>query len=340
MTGVRYASVMRIVLLLLLALLAGTPAQADPLAIRAAWSKVPPELLPLLLEKKDLFQLQGKSYTVDAVNFAQSATALRAMAAGKIDLAALSSVEFAVAVQNAGLDDLRILADGYQDGVEGHYSDEFMVRGDSPIHAIDDLAGKVAAVNAAGTMDEIGLTLMLRRYGLEEGASYRRVELPAGLMGAMLEARKVDLAALPAPFSYVLRDRGSPRTLFTLGDALGPTEGLMLVARAGFVDANRPALEDFFTDYLRALGWFLDPDHHDEAVLIAAELTHLPEPLLSGYLFGNGDYFHDPEARPNLAALQSTMDKLQSAGILAQPVDIASHADLGPIEAAARRQGD
>jgi len=37
------------------------------------------------------------------------------------------------AIAKAGLDDLRVIADELQDGVEGYYSDEYMVRNDSPI---------------------------------------------------------------------------------------------------------------------------------------------------------------------------------------------------------------
>jgi sulfonate transport system substrate-binding protein len=321
----------------LLFLLAAATARADPLAIRVAWTQGPAQLLPLLLEKKDLFAHERTSYTVETVAFAQSATALRAMAAGKIDFEALSPIEFAVAVENAGLDDLRIVAEEFRDGAEGYYSAEFMVRDESPIRTVDDLAGRVAAVDAAESMAGAGLTLMLRRYGLEEGKDYRRVELPLGLMGAILEGRKIDLAALPAPFSYALRERARPRTLFTLKDAIGPSEGLMLVARAQFLDQNRAALEDFFADYLIALHWFLDPDHRAEAVLIAADVTHLPQDLLETYLFTDADYFHDPGARPDLGNLQRTINLLQQAGILGAPLDVRSHADLGLIEAAAQR---
>jgi sulfonate transport system substrate-binding protein len=326
---------MRWCLALLLLVTCGGAAAA-PLDIRIAWSTIPAELTPVLFEKKDLLDHLGRSYAVQFVHFGASDTALRALAAGDIDIAAFSPVTFAVAVRNAGMDDLRIVADGYEDGVPRHYASEFLVREDSAIATVEDLAGKVLAVDAAGGLYDLALQAMLRRHGLGRG-DYRAVEAPLANLGAMLDRRKIDLAALGAPLSYMVKGHGLARTLFTLRDALGPTPGLMLVARANFLDRNRAALGDFFEDYLRALRWFLDPAKRDEAVLIVAEVSHLPRPLLAQYLFTAGDYLRDRDARPDLGALQKTMGALRDLGFLDIAIDVRHYADLSFIVGAAAR---
>ncbi|HXQ53358.1 MAG TPA: ABC transporter substrate-binding protein [Stellaceae bacterium] len=327
----------RLALVMAAMILAGAAEGGERLVIRIAWATVPAELTPVLFEKKDMLDHLGSSYTVEHLHFGPSATVLQALAAGEIDIAALSPATFALAIRNAGLEDLRAVADDYQDGVAKRYSSEFMVRDAGPIRAVEDLRGRVVAVEAQGSMADLGLKTMLRRHGLEDVGFYREVEPPLANMGAMLEAGNIDLAALPAPFTYVLKARGSVRTLFTLRDALGPSQGLMLVARAGFLDAHRAALADFFEDYLRALRWFLDPAHRDEAVMIVASFTRAPRAMFDDYLFTADDYYRDPDARPNLAAVQKAMDALRAEGIIDIAIDARPYADPSFVEEAGRR---
>jgi NitT/TauT family transport system substrate-binding protein len=328
---------MRAVLAIAVLLVAAFAARAAPLPIRVAWTSVPAELTPVLLEKKDLLDRLGKSYTVEPVHFGESATVVRALAAGEIDLAALPPPAFAFAVRNAGLDDLRIVADLYRDGAPHHYASEFLVREASGIRTIDDLAGKILAVDALGGMSDLALRVMLQKHGIDPRQGAHIAVAPVANQGAMLEAGKIDLAALGAPFSYMLTGRGTARPLFTLRDALGPSDGLVLVARAGFVAENHAALVDFFEDHLRALRWFLDPAHRDEAVLIVASFTHAPRALYDDYLFTDGDYFRDRGARPDVAALQHSIDALRDMGFLDIAIDVRHYVDLNLIDEAAKR---
>jgi NitT/TauT family transport system substrate-binding protein len=312
-------------------------AQAAPLPIRIAWTAVPAELTPVLLEQKDLLDHLGSSYAVEPVHFGETATVVRALAAGEIDLAALSPPALAFAVRNAGLDDLRIVADLYQDGVPRHYASEFLVRDGSDIRTIEDLAGKTLAVDALGGMSDLALRTALQKHGLDPQHDARIAVAPLPSQGAMLEAGKIDLAALGAPFSYRLKGRGTARPLFSIRDALGPSEGLVLVARDGFIQENRAALVDFLEDHLRALRWFLTPAHRDEAVQIVASFTRAPRALYDDYLFTDADYFRDRAARPDLAALQRSMDALRDLGFLDIAVDVRHYVDLSLIEEAAKR---
>ena len=314
-----------------------TAAQAAPLTIREAWISVPAELTPVLLEKKDLLDRLGDTYTVEPVHFGDSATVVRALAAGEIDLAALPPPAFAFAVRNAGLDDLRIVADLYRDGAPRHYASEYLVRDGSAIRTIDDLTGKTLAVDALGGMSDLALRVTLQKHGIDPRQGARIAVAPVANQGAMLEGGKIDLAALGAPFSYMLTGRGTARPLFTLRDALGPSDGLILVARAGFVGQNRAALVDFFADHLRALRWFLDPAHRDEAVLIVASFAHAPRALYDTYLFTQADYFRDRNARPDVAALQHSIDALHDMGFLDIAIDVRHYVDLDVVNEAAKR---
>ena len=76
---------------------------------------------------------------------------ITALATGEVDIAPFAYSTIPNAVQNAGLTDLRIMADEFQDGVEGYYTNQFMVRKDSAIRNVEDLKGKIVATNGAGS---------------------------------------------------------------------------------------------------------------------------------------------------------------------------------------------
>jgi ABC-type nitrate/sulfonate/bicarbonate transport systems, periplasmic components len=96
------------------------------------------------------------------------------------------------------MDDLRIIADEFRDGVEGYYSQEYMVLADGPIKKVDDLKGKVVMTNAAGSAVDVAMRAMLRKYGLEDKRDYTIVESAFPTMRAMLAEKKVDM--IPASF--------------------------------------------------------------------------------------------------------------------------------------------
>lgn len=319
------------------ALLLAPGVAAEPLKIRIAWTTVPGQLTPVLFEKADQLRHHGISYVVTHTHFAGSGPMVTGLGTGEVDLAPLAPSSFGLALQNARLDDLRIVTDDYQDGVAGRYTGEFLVRADSPIAGIEDLKGKVLAVNAVGGGSDSALRAMLRRHRLEDRRDYTVVETSFGNMAAMLYDRKVDLISQVLPFSQALHREGRVRTLFTMRDVFGTTQSLFNVARAGFLEKNRAALDDFFEDYVRSLRWFLDPVHRDEAVRIVAQFNKQPVATFAPYLFTVEDNYRDPDARPNLEALQANMRQQKELGFLSLDVDVAAHADLSFIDEAVKR---
>src|SRR5919197_176274 len=80
-----------------------------------------------------------------------------AFAAGELDIADLAYSSFALAIQNAGMDDLRVIADETPDGVEGYYTGPFVVLRDGPVKRIEDLKGKVLASVGPGAAVDIAM---------------------------------------------------------------------------------------------------------------------------------------------------------------------------------------
>jgi sulfonate transport system substrate-binding protein len=126
------------------------------------------------------------------------------------------------------------------------------------------------------------------------------------------------------------------RPLFSMTDAVGPTQFAMWVMRKSFIDQNRAAIVDFMEDSMRIERWYLDPKNHDAAAQIASNVTKQP-PERFGWLFTKDDYYRSPDMRPDLGALQKNVDTTHELGFVQASFDVKAHSDLSMIEEAAKR---
>jgi len=323
-----------------IALFAGA-ACAEPVKIRMAYVVPVANWGSILFEKPGLAKHMGKSYTFEATHYQGTPPQITALANNELDIADLAFSSFTLAVENAGMSDLRVIADEFQDGVDGYYSDEFFVLKDSPIKTIKDLKGKVLATNAAGSAVDIVMRAMLRKNGVDDLKDVSVVEAAFPNMYAMLAEKKVDVIPGVVPFSFNPKLRAEGRVLFTQKEAVGRTQMILWAARAGFLQKNHAAMLDFMEDAIRAVHWWLDPKNHKEAVEIAARVSKRPAESFDKWLFlkdgQSGDYYRDPNLVPDLKALQANVDLQHKLGLLKASVDISKHSDLSVVREAAKR---
>jgi NitT/TauT family transport system substrate-binding protein len=319
------------------ALAVATAARADePVKIRASWVAPLANWASILLEKKDLAQHAGKSYVMEQVRYAGTPLIITALANRELEIGSLAYSTLALAVGNAGMDDLRIIGDEFQDGVEGYYSQEFMVLKDGPIHKVEDLKGKVVATNAVGSAVDVAMRAMLHKHGLEDRRDYTVVEAAFPAMRAMLAEKKVDIIPGVLPFSLDPDLRKIAQPLFVQREAIGLTDMIVWTARKPFLDKNRAAMVDFMEDTLRIVHWYVDPANHREATEFAARVTRQPAAQLD-WLFTKQDEFHDPNMMPNLGALQSNVDLTRDLGLVRSSIDVKKQTDLSIVQEAAAR---
>src|SRR5579872_7246706 len=84
---------------------------AEPVHIRIGWVVVPSDLAPLMFAKPGLAPHAGKSYVPELTHFSGTSSIVTALAAGELDSAAIAYSTFAIAIENAGLKDLRVVSD-------------------------------------------------------------------------------------------------------------------------------------------------------------------------------------------------------------------------------------
>ncbi|GIX48331.1 MAG: hypothetical protein KatS3mg131_2542 [Candidatus Tectimicrobiota bacterium] len=312
-------------------LMAALPALAQP-KLRVGYVVVPIQLGPLIFANDKLTVHKGKSYTVEFIHFRGSAPQLTALVAGELEIAALAFSTFAAGIVNAR-QDLVALADIARDGPS--FSTVYGVLADSPIQTIPDLKGKVLAINAKGGAVDMAARIVLLQHGLKPGLDVTFIEAQFGAMEAMLRQRKTDVATFVAPFWAAAQRKGGIRPLFYQRDGLGTTQFLLYVARREYVAQHRQVLVDWLEDYVRGTRWFLDPANREEALALTAAFTKRPPSAYADWAFLPGkDYYHDPDGRLDLQALQRNIDALQELGILRRSFPVADHTDASLLEAA------
>jgi sulfonate transport system substrate-binding protein len=311
-------------------------AKAEPVKIRMSWVAPVANWASILLEKKDLMQHLGKSYTLETIRFRGTPPMITAIANNELEISNLAYSTLAIAIDNAGLDDIRVIADEFQDGVPGYFSEQYYVRKDSGINKVEDLKGKVIGTNAAGSAVDIASRAMLRKHGLEDKRDYTIVEGPLPAMPAMLLEKKADLVPAVLPFALNPKLRAEGKVLFEQREALGVTQMIVWTARKPFIDAHHAQLVDFMEDMLRVVHWYLDPKNHDAVAKIASKITKAP-PERFGWLFTKQDTYRDPNLVPNLDALQRNVDTVQDLGFTKKHIDVKAHADLSLVKEALAR---
>jgi len=319
-----------------MALLAPAASAQQPVKLRVSWVAPVSNWASIWLEKKDLARHLGMSYTLETTRYAGTPPMVTALASGELDIANLAYSTLGIAIQNAGLDDIRVIADEFRDGVPGHYTQEYFVLADGPVKKPQDLKGKVIATNAAGSAVDVATRAMLRKFGLEDKRDYTVVEAQFPTMRAMLAEKKVDLIPGVLPFSLDPELRKIARALYTQREAIGVTEMIVWTARKPFLDKNRAAVVDFMEDTLRIVQWYLDPKNQKEAAEIAARVTRQPADRF-GWLFTDKDYYRDPKMIPDLVALQKNVDMTKDLGFVRSNLDVKKYTDLSIVEEAAKR---
>ena len=147
---------------------AQNPRQLDRLAVR---------LGPAPAGEARSHAASRQSYVYEPVRYAGTPAVITAMANSEVELGNLAFCR-SKSRSDAGLDDLRIVADQFRDGAGDGYSNQFFVLKDSPIQKVADLKGKIVATNVAGSAVDIAMRAMLRKHGLEDKRDYTVVEAP------------------------------------------------------------------------------------------------------------------------------------------------------------------
>ncbi|MPZ56261.1 MAG: PhnD/SsuA/transferrin family substrate-binding protein [Rhizobiales bacterium] len=311
------------------------PVKGEPTKIRIGYDTIPLHIVPVIFRMPELQKHNGKEYALEFFRFKGSPLQVQALAANEVDIAALAFSTFATSITTAKLP-IKGIADLAQDGP--WYSQAFAVKKDSPITKVEDLKGKTLAINAFGGATDMAARVMMVKHGLTPDKDVRIIEASFGAMPAMVRSGKVDVASFPAPVWSVHSKAGDLRTLFRQSDALGDQQFLLYAAKDEFIKKNRKALVAFYEDYLRGLKAVVDPKNRQKVLETISKVAGSPVKNFEDWALLEGkDYYHSPDGKINVKALQSNIKSLKDLGLLKQTLEVVPHIDHSLLDEAAKR---
>jgi NitT/TauT family transport system substrate-binding protein len=320
--------------LVVAALVCGTAEaqQQQPFKIKLQYASTT-QLVPLIpIAPKNLYRHYGKSYTVEPVFMAGAGPALTAYAANEVHIATLNPQSMANAVATAKLE-IQAFVQVFSTDVPGAASSEFWAL--DHIKKVEDLRGRPVGINTRGSTPEAGARIWLAKHGLKDG-DWQPVEMPFSAGLAALEAKRVDCTILVLPFNLLARNKPGMHKLFTVGDALGPSESVLWTAKPEFLEKNRAMLVDMVEDHIRFRRWVLSPNTRMEAIKMIAEIDKRA-PETYDYLFTEKDQYRHPDGLINKERFQKNVIDLHNAGTAAAAIDANKHIDTSIVREAAGR---
>src|SRR3982074_2540928 len=279
--------------------------------------------------KSNVLKNYGKSYTLDMTFTRGSPEAAQLLAAGQVDLAALSSPVFATTIAKDVIPDgIGIISDIYQDGHPGYATNTFFVLKDSPIKTVADLKGKKVAINAFGSAVDLVLRVALKKAGLDPRRDLQIVEVTFPNIAPAIRESRVDCGVLVIPFLPAESAQGDLRALFTGGDTLGPSSVVFQVATNKFIREQPDVLRAFLEDFVQGLAWYYDPANREKALELVSGLTKSPKEVLDSYFITSRDYYRDRNGCVPASAVQKPIDAMVEYNLIDKRVDAAKYLKL------------
>jgi sulfonate transport system substrate-binding protein len=200
--------------------------------------------------------------------FPAAAPAIEALNADAIDITVGSSTSSIAALAARA----PIVIFAYQP--MGADAEALIVKTDSPIHRIEDLAGHSVAVNRGGTGEYL-LMQALQRHGVDP-ALVRRVYLGPADAAPVFASGSVDAWAAWDPFLSVALMQYGARVLAN-GHEIGSQNAIVMVASRAFVTQHRSLLKTIYDTLRSDNTWSLANPH--AAGLVWTHELHLPDVL-------------------------------------------------------------
>ena len=324
------------------AILWNGPAPAEPIKIRVDWSTIPGQFAPLIPTVPkygpNVYRHYGKSYVVEPVRLQGGGASLTALAADQVDIATLSPQALVLGVVEAKLA-MRVIGLQISTEVPGYLFTHFWVRG-SEVKRVEDLKGKIVAVNARGANVHSAAQIVMRKSGFEEPRDYQITEVRFPAMVAALESKRVDAAPMVPPFDRIAARNPELKRLFSVHDAFGAVETLMFMTKDAFVTKNRAALVDFLEDNIRMRRWMFDPKTRTDAITQLSDTTKIPAAEYAEWVYTTNDYYYHPQALVDLQRLQHNVNVMKQAGVVPNTIDVVPYVDLSLAREAAARVKD
>lgn len=236
---------------------------------------------------QELGYFDDTNVTIESVGYASGGPeSLFALASGSVDIgsAATPAVINSIASGNA------FLVAYPENGINPQTQSLFTVLDQSPIHSIEDMAGKTIAVNTLGAHLDYTIREAFRRVHLPSDAA-NLVVVPGPQLEQVLRSGQVDVAAFgywQTTFEGAARARGGLRAVLGDTDVLGEIAGGFVVLRQDFVRKHPEEAKQFTRQSARALDYSRQHPQETKQAIARILQKRGENPEIAQYFAGYG----------------------------------------------------
>lgn len=209
--------------------------------------------------------------------YRSGAEGFEALAAGATDLVYNSSMSVAAGLMKG------VKSRCVANGSLGYYGWHLVVKPDSPIKSVADLAGKKVGITSAGSGSDI-LALWAMA---DKKIQFTRVPLGGGGLVPNLLSGNVDATVLYSPLTYQVMQAKQARSIADFGALIPPHSTGAWISSDKFINERAPQLQKALNALYGGVAFLRDPKNRNTAIKLIAEIDEIPDPIAAAELDGN-----------------------------------------------------
>ena len=225
--------------------------------------------------RQKLFEKEG--IKAELTIYRSGAEGFEAIAAGAADLIMNSSSSVAAGLRKGVK--VRCVANG----ANGYYGWYLVVKKDSPITKVAEVAGKKVGITSAGS----GTDILARWTLAEHKIDFTRVPLGGGGLVPNLLTGNIEASVLYSPLTYKVMDEGVARPLIDYGAEVPPHSTGSWIASDTIINERPEVLQKALNAIFGGVAFLRDDKNRDAAVKLIAEIDEIPENIAARELDGN-----------------------------------------------------
>ena len=250
-------------------------AQAQVVRIGVPTKTYYPTIIAETAIRQKLFEKEGVK--AELTIYRGGAEGYEALAAGAADVIMNSASSVSAGLKKG------VLAKNVAGTALGYYGWHLVVKTDSPIKDVKELAGKKVGITSAGSGTDI-LALWTQA---DRKIQFTRVPLGGGGLVPNLLSGNIDASVLYSPLTYKMFIDKTARSLIDFGTAVAPHLTGAWIATDKFIKDKPQALQKTLNALYGAVHFLQTPAHRADAVKLIAEIDEIPPNIAEAELDNN-----------------------------------------------------
>jgi NitT/TauT family transport system substrate-binding protein len=234
-----------------------------------------PTIIAETAQRQKLFEKEG--IKAELTIYRSGAEGFEALAAGAADLVLNSSSSVAAGLSKG------VNARCVANGANGYYGWYMVVKADSKIQSVAELAGKKVGITSAGS----GTDILALWTVAEKKVDFTRVPLGGGGLVPNLLTGNIDASVLYSPLTYKVIDEKIARPLLDYGKEVPAHSTGSWIASDKFIKDKADVLQKALNALYGGVGFLQADANRATAIKLIAEIDEIPDAIAARELDAN-----------------------------------------------------